>query len=309
MEGVGRLRPITFTRTETGMFVFGSFVPGLYRVAVHEWAPSELEDTTDMPLDELREAVARVVGGDVPMRLPEGEHPALRRGTGLNSRQAAAYRQGQVFLVGDAAHVYSAVGGPGLNLGMQDVLNLGWKLAAEVHGWAPEGLLDTYESERYPVGERVIMHTRAQMALLSPGPNITALRELFEELLRDQGTTRHIADLMAGADVRYDPRGVPAHPMTGRWMPDLALKTRDGATRVAEVVRGGRPVLLAFTDHAAYAGAARGWADRVDVVAAGAEAAPADAVLIRPDGYVAWAAGAAGELPAALRTWFGAPAS
>ncbi len=308
VDGVGRLRPFTFTRTETGMFVFGTFKPGLYRVAVHEWAPSPLEDSASMPLDELREAVGRVVG-DVPMREPDGEHPALRRSTGTNSRQAEAYRRGRVFLVGDAAHVHSAVGGPGLNLGMQDVLNLGWKLAAAVNGWAPEDLLDTYESERHPVGERVIMHTRAQLALLSPGANITALRELFGELLRDGATTRRVADLMAGADVRYATRGVPPHPLTGRWMPDLAVRTETGPARVAELVRTGRPVLLTFANHAAYA--ADGWTGRVDVVPAGAGDAPAEAVLIRPDGYVAWAAGPdspAESLRDALRTWFGAPA-
>jgi 2-polyprenyl-6-methoxyphenol hydroxylase-like FAD-dependent oxidoreductase len=160
-----------------------------------------------MPLEELRAAVRRVIGGDVPMSEPAGGEPsALRRSTGANSRQADRYRHGRVFLAGDAAHVHSGVGGPGLNLGMQDVLNLGWKLAAGVNGWAPEGLLDTYQSERHPVGQRVIMHTRAQTSLLSPGANITALRELFEELLREQSTVRHITDLMAGADIRYDMR-------------------------------------------------------------------------------------------------------
>jgi 2-polyprenyl-6-methoxyphenol hydroxylase-like FAD-dependent oxidoreductase len=192
VPGAGRFRPATFTRTENGMFAYGMFQPGLYRVAVYEWASSPLEDSTSMPLEELRAAVRRVIGGDVPMSEPAGGEPsALRRSTGANSRQADRYRHGRVFLAGDAAHVHSGVGGPGLNLGMQDVLNLGWKLAAGVNGWAPEGLLDTYQSERHPVGQRVIMHTRAQTSLLSPGANITALRELFEELLREQSTVRH----------------------------------------------------------------------------------------------------------------------
>jgi hypothetical protein len=134
-----------------------------------------------------------------------------------------------VFLIGDAAHVHTAIGGPGLNLGMQDVLNLGWKLAAEINGWAPQGLLDTYESERRPVGERVIMHTRAQMALVSPGAGITALRSLFGELLADPGATRRIAELIAGADIRYGE--AHTHPMTGRWMPDLPLSTGAAARR------------------------------------------------------------------------------
>jgi 2-polyprenyl-6-methoxyphenol hydroxylase-like FAD-dependent oxidoreductase len=315
VAGVGRLRPATFTRTENGMFAYGMFQPGLYRVAVYEWAPAPLEDSTSMTIDELRNAACRVLGGDVPMSEPAGGEPAaLDRSTGINSRQADRYRQGRVFLLGDAAHVHSGVGGPGLNLGLQDALNLGWKLAAEVNGWAPEGLLDTYHSERHPVGQRVIMHTRAQMALLSPGANVTALRELFGELLRDASNVRHVADLMAGADVRYDTRtGEPPHPMAGRWMPDLALRTGDKATRVAELLRAARPILLDLAGRTDLAKTAQDWTDRVEAITASTAGCPADAVLIRPDGYVAWAAGpdtldAADGLRHTLRTWFGSPA-
>jgi FAD binding domain-containing protein/aromatic ring hydroxylase-like protein len=266
------------------------FRPGIYRVAVHEWVSSPLEDGTSMPLEELRAAVQRVIGGDVPMSEPsDGEPSALRRSTGANSRQAERYRHGRVFLAGDAAHVHSGVGGPGLNLGMQDVLNLGWKLAAAVNGWAPPGLLGTYQSERHPVGERVVMHTRAQTALLSPGANVTALQELFTELLRDQSTLRRITNLMAGADVRYGaPTAGPAHAMAGQWMPDIALHTAQGS--------------------------ARDWSDRIDVITATTAEPPAEAILIRPDGYVAWAAATGTTAPAdglraALQTWFGAPAA
>ena len=313
VPGAGRFRPATFTRTERGIFAYGMFQPGLYRVSVHEWAPSPLGDSTAMPLEELRSAVRRVIGGDVPMSEPVGQPAALRRSTGANSRQADRYRHGRVFLVGDAAHVHSGVGGPGLNLSLQDALNLGWKLAATVNGWAPPGLLDTYQSERYPVGQRVIMHTRAQMALLSPGANVTALRELFGELLRERSTVQQISDLMAGADIRYDTRtGRPAHAMAGRWMPDIALQTGNGPTRTAELLRPGRAVLLALTDRADLADAAKEWGDRVDVLTATTAEPPADAVLIRPDGYVAWAAGAGEPTPAedlrkALQTWFGGP--
>jgi len=315
VPGAGRFRPATFTRTENGMFAYGMFQPGLYRVAVYEWAPTPLEDSTTMPLEELRAAVRRVIGGDVPMSEPAGGQPAaLRRSTGANSRQADRYRHGRVFLAGDAAHVHSGVGGPGLNLGLQDVLNLGWKLAAAANGWAPPGLLDTYHSERHPVGQRVIMHTRAQMALLSPGANVTALRELFSELLCEQSTIRHISDLMAGADIRYATRTAgPAHAMAGRWMPDIALRTGNGPTRTAELLRPGRPVLLVLTDGAGLADAAGEWSGRVEVITAATAEPPAEAVLIRPDGYVAWAAGPggpapAGELRKALQTWFGDPA-
>jgi 2-polyprenyl-6-methoxyphenol hydroxylase-like FAD-dependent oxidoreductase len=311
VAGVGRFRPTTFTRTENGMFVFGMFQPGLYRVAVYEWAPSELEDSTSIPLEELQAAVRRVLGGDVPMSEPEGGEPAaLRRSTGINSRQADRYQHGRVFLVGDAAHVHSGVGGPGLNLGMQDVLNLGWKLAAAVNGWAPDGLLGTYQDERHPVGRRVIMHTRAQTALLSPGANITALRELFEELLRDRNNVRHIAQLMAGADIHYDMRASGSHPMVGRWMPDLVLHN---GNRVAELLHAARPVLLDLAGRGELVDAAKDWSDRVDVVTSPVvDERPAEAVLIRPDGYVAWATGsatpqAAEELRHTFQTWFGAP--
>jgi 2-polyprenyl-6-methoxyphenol hydroxylase-like FAD-dependent oxidoreductase len=315
VPGAGRFRPATFTRTENGLFAYGMFEPGLYRVAVHEWASSPLEDSTSMPLEELRAAVRRVIGGDVPMSEPaDGTPSALRRSTGANSRQAERYRHGRVFLAGDAAHVHSGVGGPGLNLGLQDVLNLGWKLAAAVNGWAPEVLLGTYQDERHPVGERVIMHTRAQTALLSPGANITALRELFTELLREQSTLRHITNLMAGSDVHYGtPTARPAHALTGKWMPDIALHTAEGPTRIAELLRAARPILLTLAGRTDLAEAAGPWNDRVDVITATTAEPPAEAVLIRPDGYVAWAAGAgtpalADGLREALQTWFGSPA-
>jgi 2-polyprenyl-6-methoxyphenol hydroxylase-like FAD-dependent oxidoreductase len=322
VPGAGRLRPATFTRTENGMFTYGMFQPGLYRVAVYEWAPPPedaaarpLEDAAAMPLEELRAAVRRVIGGDVPMSEPEGGQPsALRRSAGANSRQAERYRHGRVFLAGDAAHVHSGVGGPGLNLGLQDVLNLGWKLAAAVGGWAPDGLLDTYQSERHPVGQRVIMQTRAQAALLSPGANVTALRELFGELLREPAAVAHIADLMAGADVRYAAGGDgPGHALAGKWMPDIGLRTGPGPTSIAELLRPARPILLSLTARADLLPPAQDWSDRVDVITATTSEPPADAILIRPDGYVAWAAGAgepgaADGLRRALRTWFGEPA-
>ena len=138
-----------------------------------------------MTLDELRESIRRIIGVDVPIAAPKGPGPhALRRLDGINSRLADRYRAGRVLLLGDAAHVHSPMGGPGLNLGMQDAVNLGWKLAAAVTGRAPDGLLDTYESERYPVGERVMMHSQAQLALCGPGPEVEALRSLFAELVR-----------------------------------------------------------------------------------------------------------------------------
>jgi hypothetical protein len=275
------------------------FQPGVYRVSALEWGGEPLPENEDMPLSELRDAVKRVLGADVPMSEPADAPSGLRRLTGINSRQAEHYRSGRVFLVGDAAHVHSGIGGPGLNLGMQDVLNLGWKLAATVQGWAPPDLLDTYESERHPVGQRVIMQTRAQMALTVPDPNITALRELMTELLADKRARQHVVDLMSGAEVHYET--TDKHPMSGRWLPDLAL---GNGKRVADLMRTARPVLLDFSNTAEEAA---DWSDRVDVVTTTTNA-DAAAILVRPDGYVAWASdnGTAG-LKEALHRWFGEP--
>jgi len=211
---------------------------------------------------------------------------------------------------------------PSVDLGMQDAINLAWKLAAEINGWAPHDLLDTYHRERHPVGARVVMHSRAQMALLSPGPNITALRELFGELLLDEGNVRHISDLMSGSDTRYDMRPTgPAHPLTGGWMPDLSLRDNTGSTSVAHLMRAARPVLLDLANRTELVEAAAHWSDRVDIVTATLDrpatadgVSDVDAVLIRPDGYVAWAAGgdtrdAIDGLQHALHTWFGRPVS
>jgi 2-polyprenyl-6-methoxyphenol hydroxylase-like FAD-dependent oxidoreductase len=304
VPGLGRLRSGTFTRTETGMFAFGMFQPGVYRFGAFEWDRPYVEESVPVTLAEAGETLSRILGTEIEVTEPSsGEFLTRRASDGVNSRQAARYRDGRVFLVGDAAHVHSGVGGPGLNLGMQDVLNLAWKLAAEVRGWAPEGLLDTYESERHPVGARVIMHTRAQRALLSPGPNITALRQLFEELLQKQDNVRHIADLMAGADVRYETSS--AHPLAGSWLPDLLLRNEKGETRVAELMRTGRPILLDLAGD--LGNAAKGWEDRVDVIEATMENPPADGILTRPDGYVVWAGGLddVSGLEKALETWFG----
>ena len=311
VPGVGRLTPASFLRTETGIFAYGMFEPGVYRVSAFEWGEAGIEDSDDIPLEEFASALHRVLGTQLPLAPPrDGRAMQLRRLVGVNSRQADRYRAGRVFLVGDAAHVHSAVGGPGLNLGMQDVLNLGWKLAAAVRGWAPDGLLDTYESERRPAGERVIMHTRAQTALLSPGPNTTALRALLTELLADTTTVRRVVDLMAGADLRYPARfDGPAHQLTGRWAPDLPLRVGARETRLAELLRSGRPVLLDLAGRAATTAVASGWSDRVERVVATTAEPPADALLVRPDGYVAWAGGhEAAGLRQALQAWFGTPA-
>jgi 2-polyprenyl-6-methoxyphenol hydroxylase-like FAD-dependent oxidoreductase len=317
LPGVGRLRPAGWTRTERGSFVFGQFRPGTYRVAVIEdggegGLPADRDEP--MTLEELRGSARRVLGADLPMTDPLW----LSRTVG-NSRQAERYRTGRVLLAGDAAHLFSA-GGAALNTGLTDAANLAWKLAAQVNGWAPPGLLDTYHDERHPAGRRALMHTRAQAALLGQSVESEALREVFTELFEHDEPLRQIGEMLNGSDIRYDMAldtdapGASPHALVGGWVPDLMVTTGSGATRVARLMRGARPVLLDLTGGRSLAEVAEGWKDRVDVVTARGDGhpAPADALLIRPDCYVAWATGpatgpddAAAGLRGALTRWFG----
>jgi 2-polyprenyl-6-methoxyphenol hydroxylase-like FAD-dependent oxidoreductase len=299
VPGYGVIPGLMHHRTERGLFVYGQLPGRPPVVSTGEW---DVPPDGPMTFDELQDSVDRVLGVHLPLTPPDGEGPfLLRRLTGGNSRLADRFRAGRVLLVGDAAHVHSAMGGPGLNLGLQDAVNLGWKLAAELQGWAPEGLLDTYESERRPVGQRVVMQTQAQSALIAPGNDVTRLRELFGELLTDPRNVQRIADLISGADIRYHDG---PHPLIGRWAPDLMI----GSARLADLMRTGRPLLVDLTADGSFAASTR--TDRVDVVTGRGESPLA--LLIRPDGYVAWAANLAGAeeeagLRAALARWFGVP--
>ncbi|WP_433724844.1 FAD-dependent monooxygenase [Nocardia sp. CA-129566] len=310
IPGLGRL-PFGHNRLERGMFIFAELEHGRPLIATMEFDGDPVPEDTPMTLDELRASVQRVLGVDLPIAPPTGSGPhALRRTEGQNTRLAERYRDGNVFLLGDSAHVHSAMGGPGLNLGLQDAANLGWKLAAQVNGWAPPELLDTYHCERYPVGERVMMHSLSQLALMAPGPEVTALREFMGELLKAPENAAHIAHLLAGTDIRYD-IGDP-HPLSGRMVPELPIETEGRQTRVTDLLREARPVLLVLADDTGFADIAEPWRDRVDTVVATSPDAPADALLIRPDGYIAWAASTAGQpdadrLVSALTRWFGAP--
>ncbi|GAA3844905.1 FAD-dependent monooxygenase [Sphaerisporangium flaviroseum] len=338
VPGHGAVPPFMHHRTERGLFVYAPFPTGTL-VSTTEWEPdSSGGDAPALTLAELRDSVRRVLGADVPLGPPDGEGPhLLRRLAGGSTRVAERFRDRRVLLVGDAAHVHSAIGGPGLNLGLQDAVNLGWKLAAEIQGWAPPGLLDGYEAERRPAAERVVMHTKVQSALIAPGGEVTALRELFAELLAHPDNVRHIAAMMAGADVRYEmgadvryemgDEGDPGdaagggRALIGGWAPDLTLDTDDGRVRLAELTRGARPLLLDLTADGWPAAESSAWRDRVDVVAARlagtggtGHTAPVTALLLRPDCYVAWATATLhpgdhdrAGLRAALSRWFGAP--
>jgi 2-polyprenyl-6-methoxyphenol hydroxylase-like FAD-dependent oxidoreductase len=300
IPGFGTLR-MGHHRLKRGGYVFFQIPGGRTMFAITEdgrLAP----DAPPMSLDDLRESTKRMLGVELPFEEPQGPGPhAMRRMDGINTRLAETYRAGNVLLLGDAAHVHSPMGGPGLNLGLQDTVNLGWKLAAAVHGWAPAGLLDTYESERRSVGERVMMQSLSQQALMSSGPEVDALRTLFGELLEKPQVRDHMAHLLAGSDVRYDVGD--EHPLSGFLVPELTLS--DGR-RVAELLREGRPVLL-DSSGGGFVETAAGWADRVDLVACTIEESSAAGMLLRPDGYVAWAtdSSSAPNLSAALERWFG----
>ncbi|MDT5091511.1 MAG: hypothetical protein QOH60_874 [Mycobacterium sp.] len=301
--------PVRFghNRFDGGVLIYAQFEPGRHMVGTVEYASELPDESTPFTLDELRDSTRRVLGVDFPLEPPQGDGPhAMRRMSGQNTRQAVSYRVGNVFLLGDSAHVHSAMGGPGLNLGLQDALNLGWKMAATVNGWAPPGLLDTYQSERYPVGERVMMQSSSQTALMASGPEVAALRTLFGELLQIPAVADHMARLLAGADTRYDVGD--DHRLSGLLVPDL---TFDDGRRVADLLHAARPVLVDLSG-GDVSREALGWAGRVDTVVTTLADEPMRGLLLRPDGYVAWAADEfesadRSRLHAALRRWCGEP--
>ncbi|MGW4444818.1 rifampin monooxygenase [Streptomyces sp. NPDC004682] len=262
---------------------------GVYRIIVPSREVAE-DRTTAPTLEEFRQALRTLTGTDFGVHSPRW----LSR-FGNATRQAERYRVGRVLLAGDAAHVHPPVGGQGLNLGVQDAFNLGWKLAAEVNGWAPEGLLDTYHAERHPVAARVLTNTRAQFVLLRTDPGVVALRELFSDLLDFEEVNRYVTEMITAISVRYDLG--EGHPLLGRRLRDLPLKRG----RLYELLHGGRGLLLDGTGTLS----AAGWDDRVDHVVDVSDDLDAPAVLLRPDGHVAWVGDEQDGLEAQLARWFG----
>ncbi len=260
-------------------------------------------------LHDLSRALVAVWGTDFGVHSPTW----MSRFTDM-TRQAASYHDGRVLLAGDAAHVHYPVGGQGLNIGVQDAVNLGWKLAQVVKGTSSESLLDTYHAERHPVAARVLQNTMAMTALTRGDPRIAALRDTMSELLYMDEPRRRFAATISGLDVHYDLGD--GHPLLGRRMPDLDLETASGPRRVYALLHAARPVLLDLGHIGRFD--LTPWADRVELVAGraagpwelpvvGGVAAPG-AVLIRPDGHVAWVGDATDEgLSDALTTWFGSP--
>jgi len=263
---------------------------------------------TDEPtLEDLRAALIRVDGTDHGVHSPR----FISRFTDM-TRQAVAYRSGRVLVAGDAAHVHAPMGGQGLHNGVQDSVNLGWKLAQVVKGTSPVSLLDTYQAERHPVGARVLQNTMAQRALGATDERTGALRDFLAELLTMDQPRKHIAGMISGLDVHYDLG--EGHPMLGWRMPDLDLATPNGPVRVFELLHNAKPVLLNLGDAGTLDIAA--WAERVELVNASyaglwelpvlGEVSAPSAVLVRPDGHVAWVGeGRDAGLRDALTTWFG----
>ncbi|WP_026910222.1 FAD-dependent monooxygenase [Patulibacter minatonensis] len=323
-----------FTRTEHGVFAMGSMSPGTLMVQTIEDGPAEPVPWREEPpatMEDLGESIRRVLGHDVPLgeprRLSRYQHSA---------RQAKHYRAGRILLAGDAAHVLPATG-IARSVGMLDAVHLAWRLAAEIHGWAPDGLLDGYHDERHLAGGRALLQTRAQVALRRGHDEAAdALRAVFQELLQDEQPQRRLAALISGADVRYpEPTGVVGgaggrtapggaghavgpdddrHPLAGRFVPDLPLRTDAGPTSVGAYLQTARPVLLVLADRPELLEVAEPWRERVDLRRADTDERPADALLIRPDAHVAWAtdvdapADVAGPaLIRALERWFGRP--
>jgi hypothetical protein len=277
---------------------------GPYSVVLTE---QHVDLANEPTLQDVSEALIAAYGTNFGVHSPSW----ISRFTDM-ARQAAMYRRGRVLLAGDAAHVHPPQGGQGLNTGVQDAVNLGWKLAQVVDGTSPDSLLDTYHAERHPVGARVLHNTMAQVALASPDDRHQALRDTMTELLGLDEPHRRFAGMLSGLDIRYDLG--EGHPLLGRRMPDLDVHTTDGPTRVYTLLHDGAHVLLNLGEPGGFD--LSPWADRVRSIDARCddmwelpvlgEIAPPTVVLIRPDGHVAWAGTPTDpQLPRALETWVG----
>ena len=306
VAGVGRIS-FGFTRTEHGEFALGSTNPELMGLYTSEEESAGYDDDEPMTVTELGDSIRRVLGVDLPL----GEPVRLIRFT-FHARQAERYRDGRILLAGDAAHLFPAPG-IALNADLVDTVNLGWKLAAAVHGWAPASLLDSYHDERHLAAERTLLNARAQVAIRRGHDEAAvALRELFQELLADEQPLLRLGAFMAGSDIRYPLPGHDHHALIGTFAPDLALRTDEGMTSSPGHAQG-RPTFLDLAGRRTSARSPWDW-ERVDIHTAETDDRPADALLIRPDVHVAWAAdvdepadAAVPALREALNRWFGSP--
>ncbi|BFU42688.1 FAD-dependent monooxygenase [Krasilnikovia sp. MM14-A1004] len=306
-----RPRPIGET-LPGGMVMAGPLGDGIDRIIVCERDNPPGRRTAPPEFAEVADAWQRLTGESI-----HHGTPVWVSAFGDASRQVTEYRRGRVLIAGDAAHIHLPAGGQGLNVSVQDSVNLGWKLAAVARGHAPAELLDTYHTERHPVGQRLLLNTKAQGLLFLQGGIMQPLRDVLAELLVYDGVARHLAGMVSGLDIRYEV-GPGDHPLLGRRMPHQDLVGETGKTSTTDLLHPARGVLLDLADDPALRAAAAGWGDRVDVVTATAhDGGPdgpltgTDALLLRPDGHVAWAAvrdRAAGQVGAVLGRWFGPPA-
>jgi oxygenase len=300
-----------FEPHEHGLAIARRRPDGVTRVMVHEFGRAAAIRAGEPEFAEVAASWANVTGEDI-----RAGTPIWVNAFGNARRLAERYRSGRVLLAGDAAHMQMPVGGQALNLGLQDAMNLGWKLAAQVRGWAPVSLLDSYHDERHAVGRRVLANIEAQTTLLLGGAEVEPLRATVAELLGHGEVVGHLAGMISGLDVRY-PSGSDA-PLLGGRVPHWELTAETGPSNTAELLRTGRGVLLDFAAGLP-PGAVAGWADRVRMVSATPSPGPKTgspfepgcqavrAVLLRPDGYVAWVDDGTTDLLAALHLWFGVP--
>lgn len=283
---------VTEIRETNKVFSLGPFGEGVYRVVVPGAAVS---DRAEPPtLEDFKQQLRAIAGTDFRVHSPRW----LSR-FGDATRLAEHYRVGRVLLAGDAAHIHPPTGGQGLNLGVQDAFNLGWKLAAQIRGWAPESLLDTYQTERHPVAEDVLDNTRAQMELLSTEPGPQAVRRLLTELMDFDEVNRYLIEKITAIDIRYDFGAGP--DLLGRRLRDVDLKQG----RLYDQLHRGRGLVLDRTERLTV----EGWSDRVDLIADPTAALDVPAILLRPDGHVAWIGEHQQDLNDHLSRWFGKPAN
>ncbi|MEG9553412.1 MULTISPECIES: FAD-dependent monooxygenase [Streptomyces] len=307
VKGVELAPRMTGQTLSGGMVMVGPLPGGVTRIVVCERGTPPRRRESPPEFAEVAAAWERLTGESIAHA-----EPVWVSCFGDATRQVTTYRRGRVLLAGDAAHIHLPAGGQGMNTGIQDAMNLGWKLGAVATGRAPESLLDSYHEERHPVGSRLLMNTRAQGLLLLGGPEVQPLREVFGELVRFDEVARHLAAMVSGQEIRYDVGG-GGHPLLGRRMPHLELLGAEHKTSTTELLRTGRGLLLDLTGNARLRQRAVPWAARVDTVVAEPQDGPAvqglagtTALLIRPDGHVAWAApGSHHDLPMALERWFG----
>ncbi len=298
-------------RLPGGMVMAGPLEADVYRIIICENAKSsehrKPSENRNPSFAEVADAWQRLTGESIH----DGRALWVSSFTDA-TRQAEQYRRGRVLLAGDAAHIHLPAGGQGLSVGVQDAANLGWKLAATVTGWAPDGLLDSYHDERHPVGARVLRNTRAQGILNLSGQEIEPLRTVMTELIAIPVVARHLSGMVSGLDITYE-MGEKGHPLVGARMPDRPLELADGGQMsIADLLHQARGVLITTAGAADPASLAGAWPDRVDVVTVtsfpeGPEDSGAGtrSVLLRPDGHVAWAAPGDGDLATALERWFG----